>query len=233
MHMVSKAASVRVGAAVALAIVGVGAEAQLGFVPPAGFSGKPGPGVATPAEPGAPALTRIADADLSDLFRVDPAYPRRASAKVVGAFAVVEPAGTHLVGAWAPGFLPITLAFSDGRCFALSADYTGGTLSNGRLNRVSCEIGRSSYQAPFAPLPAGWSLRLVGSAWSYGAWADDQAGTTIITAPDAKAFQPLFTARLAVSAIMAMNGPDWPGGNMTLVGRIGGHLTVVTLEVGY
>lgn len=225
-----RSAWVRAGAAAALAL-GTAAAAQ--FVPPAGYGGKPGPGVATPAEPGAPALARIPDADVQKLFRIDPAYPRRASAKVVGAFAVKEPAGTHLVGAWAPGFLPVTLSFSDGKCFALSADYAGGTLSNGRLNRVSCDIGRSSYQAPFAPLPAGRSLRQIGSAWGYGAWADDQAGTILVTAPDPRTFQPLFTARMKASAIMAMNGPDWPGGNVTLVGRIGGRLTVVTLEVNY
>ena len=34
-------------------------------------------------------------------------------------------------------------------------------------------------------------------------------------------------------AIMAMNGPDWPGGNVTLVGRIDGRLTIVTLDVGF
>lgn len=34
-------------------------------------------------------------------------------------------------------------------------------------------------------------------------------------------------------AMMAMNGPHWPGGNLTLVGKIKGRLTVMTLEVGY
>jgi len=43
----------------------------------------------------------------------------------------------------------------------------------------------------------------------------------------------LFSARMAVSAILAMNGVDWPGGNVTLVGRINGRLTVVTLAVTY
>jgi hypothetical protein len=38
---------------------------------------------------------------------------------------------------------------------------------------------------------------------------------------------------MATIAIVAMNGPDWAGGNVTLVGRIKGRLTAVTLEVGY
>src|SRR3954467_3737828 len=109
---------VRAGAAGAPALVAIGAAAQP-FVPPAGYGGKPGPGVATPTEPGAPALARIPDADLQKLFRVDPAYKRaaEAKAKVIGAFTVAEPAGTHFTGAWANGFLPVVLTFSDGKCF--------------------------------------------------------------------------------------------------------------------
>ena len=108
----------------------------------------------------------------------------------------------------------------------------GGTLSNGRLNRASCER-RPNTEAPAAPQPSDNSLRLVGSAWGYDAWANPGSGTTIVTAPYSKVFEPLFTARMETSAIMAMNGPDWPGGNVTLVGKIDGRLTVVTLEVGY
>ena len=203
-------------------------------VPPAGYGGSAAlPGVAPSPEPGAPALTRLDDATLQPLFRIDPAYPRAAmaSAKVVGAFAVAEPRGTHLVTAWAPGFLPVTLSFSDGRCFALGADYTGGRLANGRLARVAC-IDRPRPEPSPAP-PPGRLLRLVGAAWGYGAWTDMRAETTVVTAPNATTFQPLFTARMATDAIAAMNGPDWPGGNITLVGRIGRRLTVVTLEVGY
>lgn len=203
--------------------------------PPAGYSGNATlPGIARPVEPGAPALTRIPDTALSGLFRIDPGYPHAAAArvKVVGAFAVDEPADTHLVAAWAAGFLPVTLSFSDGRCFSLTADYNGGTLSNGRLNRVQCEGRRNVDKPPPSP-PSDRSLRLIGSAWDYGAWADDRAGVTIVTVPFAQTFEPFFTARMVTNAIMAMNGPDWPGGNVTLVGRINDRLMVVTLEVNY
>lgn len=228
------AAWARAWAGVAFAVAAIGADAQQ-FVSPAGYSGNPTrPHFATPPEPNAPALTRVPDATLSSLFRVDPAYRRAAAAhaNVVGAFAVVEPADTHLVAAWSPGFLPVTLSFSNGRCYSLEADYVGGTLSNGRLTQVTCE-GRQSFEEPPAPPPSGRSLRLVGSAWGYGAWADDRTGTTIVTAPHAKTFEPLFTARMESRAIMAMNGPDWLGGNVTLVGRIDGRPMVVTLEVSY
>jgi hypothetical protein len=175
---------------------------------------------------------RIPDAKLSDRFRVNPTRSRPGYVKIAGAFAIVEPKHAHLVGAWAPGFLPITLSFSDGRCFSLTADYVGGTLSNGRLDRVNCER-LPNIDAPISPQSFDKSLRLVGSAWGYDAWADPRSGTTIVTVPHSKTFEPLFTARMATSAIMAMNGPDWPGGNVTLVGKVDGHLTVVTLEVGY
>jgi hypothetical protein len=132
-----------------------------------------------------------------------------------------------------PSFMPVTLSLSDGRCYLLQADYEGGTLSNGRLNEVACE-GQPKFDERVLPSPpAGRLLRLIGSSWGYAAWVDDRAKTTIITAPGTTTFQPLFTAQMTSSAVMAMNSPDSPGGNITLVGRIHGRLTVVTLEVGY
>jgi hypothetical protein len=220
--------------ATASAFIGGCAGAQ-GIAPPFGYSGKSGESAAAASlDPGAPSLSRIADATLSDLFRIDPSYPRAAAAhaKVVGAFVVEEPAGTHLAAASARGFLPVTLAFSDGRCFTLEADYRGGTLSNGRLASSACDT-RPGAGEPRAPPPAGRSLRFIDSAWGYDAWGDDGAGLTIVTAPFGKSFQPLFTARMAVVAITAMNLPDAPAGNVTLVGRTGGRLLVVTLEVTY
>jgi hypothetical protein len=217
------------------------------FVPPAGYSSSnaaAAPGVAAHPEPGAPALTRIPDSTLSGLFRANQQYRRAsipnqdmwpaavATAKVVGGFAVAEPRGTHLIAAWSPGFLPVTLSFSDGRCFSLSADYENGTLSNGRLNRASCEV-RPTFDLPPPPKPTDQSLRLLASAGGYAAWADPRAGTTIVTVPWAKTFEPLFTARMNATAMMAMNSIDAPLGNVTLVGRIDGRLTIVTLEVGY
>jgi len=182
--------------------------------------------------PGVPALTRVPDASLSARFRVDPAYPHNAHAKVVGAFAVTEPPDAHLVAAWSGGYLPITLAFSDGRCFLMDADYNGGSLSNGRLTQASCDKPRTLIEPPTPP-PSDPSLRLVGSSWGYNAWLNPKLNTTTVTAPYVKTFEPLFTARMRTLAIMAMNGPDYPGGNVTLVGWINGKLMVVTLEVGW
>lgn len=212
----------RVSAGITIAVTAISAHAQ--FVPPAGHSGGGSrPGVAVPSDPSAPLLTRISDTAVSRLIRVDPAYRRGAAighAKVVGAFAIAETSKKHVVAAWAPGFLPVTLALSDGRCYSLQADYEGGTLSNGRLSKVGCE-GRRKFDEPTLPAPpSGRSLRLIGTTWGYGAWVDDRAKTTVVTAPEATTFQPLFTARMTSSAIMAMTSPDWPGGNVTLVGKI-------------
>lgn len=232
-----------------LALFGIPAwSAQ--FVPPAGYnsgSSTVRPGVASPAEPGAPALTRIPDAQLADLFQANHAYKRKgddsglslwptrgATVKVVGAFAIAEPRGTHLVDAWSPGFLPVTLSFSDGRCFSLSADYEGGTLSNGRLNRVGCE-GKKTFNWPPPPKPHDLSLRLLASAGGYAAWANPKTGIITVAVPfqTQKTFVPLFTTRMKASAMMAMNSIDAPLGNITLVGKIKDRLTIVTLEVGY
>jgi hypothetical protein len=152
--------------------------------------------------------------------------------KVVGAFAVDVPAGTHLVDAWSPGFLPVWLAFSDGRCFLLSADYEHGTLSNGRLKRVSCEAKKTFHGKP-PPKPDDPSLRLLSASWGYAAWTDPKRGLVTVTVPDEKTYTPLFTTSMKASAMMAMNSIDAPLGNVTLVGKIKDRLTVVTLEVGY
>lgn len=225
---------VALAAAAALAFTSGAIEAHVAqFVPPAGHSGNETlPGVASSLEPGAPRLTRIPDAKLADRFHVVPSYQRPAHVKVVGAFAVEVPKHSHFLSAWSPGFLPVTLAFTDGRCFSLAADYVGGTLSNGRLNRASCERPHPAV-APTVSLPPGKSLQLVGSAWGYDAWYDPRSGTTSVTVPFSRTFQPFFTAHMPTSAMMAMSGPDWPGGNVTLVGKVDGRLTVVTLEVGY
>ncbi|SFO47753.1 hypothetical protein [Sphingomonas sp. OK281] len=225
----------RASAGITIAVAAISAQAQ--FVPPAGYSGNGSrPGVAVPSDPSAPSLARISDAAVSNVFRVDPAYKRGLAigrAKVVGAFAIAETSKTHVVAAWSPGFLPVTLSLSDGRCYVLQADYEGGTLSNGRLSKAGCEGPRKFYEPAVPPPPPGHSLRFIGAAWGYGAWVDDRAKVTIVTAPGATTFKPLFTGLMTSSTIMAMNSPDSPGGNVTLVGKIKGRLTIVTLEVGY
>ena len=204
------------------------------FVPPAGLSGKPaGPGVAPVTDPDAPPLKRLPDAEGQALFHVNPNYHRSGvgHVKVVGVFEVTEAGNSHIVDAWSTGFMP-TLAFSDGRCFSFTAQYNDGTLWDGRLVRAPCD--RRVYEGQTSlTAPNGSGLRLVGFSWSFGAWMDDAGGKTIVTSPASKGFEPLFTADMQTSAIMAMNGPDWPGGNVTLVGRINGRLTIVTLEVNY
>lgn len=230
--MTNKASAfTRVSVGVTIAVAAISVHAQ--FVPPAGFSPSGSrPRVMVPSDPGAPLLTRIPNAAVSRLVHADPTY-KRGHAKVVGAFAIAETSKAHVVEAWSPGFLPVTLSLNDGRCYSLQADYDGGTLSNGRLRQVGCE-GRRKFDEPAPPTPPlGRSLRLIGTAWGYGAWVDDRTKTTIVTAPHAAIFQPLFTAQMTSTAIMAMNGIDWPGGNVTLVGKIKGRLTVVTLETSY
>lgn len=225
----------RASTGIAIAVAAISAHAQ--FVPPTGYSGGGSRlNVAVPLDLSAPSLARISDTAVSSLIHVDAAYKRGFAvghAKVVGSFAIAETRKAHLVAAWSPGFLPVWLSFSDGRCYLLQADYDGGTLSNGRLSKTGCE-GRRKFDEPaLPPAPPGLSLRYIGAPWGYGAWADDRAKTTIITAPGATTFQPLFTAKFTTIAIMAMNSPDSPGGDVTLVGKTKGRLMIVTLEVGY
>jgi hypothetical protein len=229
-----KARSVAVCAAAALAVNGTGVIAKQ-FVPPAGYSGQPGAAVADiEPEPGGPRLVAIPQPQASFLVRADPSYRRMGRAshvKVVGAFKVIEPAGSHLVGATGRGFLPVILLFSNGDCYSLDTDYVGGALSNGRLKRVECQTFPAVGEQP--PPPSDQTLHLVGHSWGYGAWVGAGGQLTTISAPFGQTFQPLFEARMAAIAILAMNGPDYPGGDVTLVGTIKEQPIVMTMEVGW
>ncbi len=218
-------------AAIALAIPAAGLHAQ--FVPPAGYIGPSGPPVAARVEPGSPALTATTDFDRPGMIGVVPGYPRKdAHVAVIGAYTIAETKRARVTAAWSLGFLPITVSFGDGRCFDFTADYNGPHLSNARLHKVACGTPRKDGAIP-PPPPAGSRLRLAGTNWGYADWVDDKAGMSTITAPFAKTYQPFFTARMPTIAIMAMNGVDYPGGNITLVGRYRGQLSVVVLEVGF
>ena len=235
--MARLAAVIQTGAMLVLAVEGRAVDArQLSFVPPAGHGGEGSSPLARPAERGAPALTSLKSATIAPLVSIMASYPdaAKSSVKVIGAYRISEPAGTHLVEAWSRGvFLPVTTRFSDGRCFAFTADYAGPTLSNAALHRVECDQPRPIAEpAPPTP-PASRDLRLVGVAWGFAAWRSHGAALTYITKPFATTYQPLMTVRLPVAAIMAMNSPDAPLADMTVLTRLNGHPTLVTLEIVY
>ncbi|MEG3170429.1 hypothetical protein U1737_19755, partial [Sphingomonas sp. LB3N6] len=126
--------AVQIAVTAALTVMSAAAWSQVS-IPPSGYSGVPGPDVAVTPEPGAPALTPVPAASLSDRLNVDPGYRRAAlaSVKIIGAYAIADRDGAHLIDAWSAGYLPVTLRFSDDRCFVLSADYNGPRLSNARI----------------------------------------------------------------------------------------------------
>lgn len=207
------------------------------FIPPVGYGAGPNGAsrscVAPVVDTSAPHLTCIPIAEAAKLFKTNPGYPNadQQRLQVVGAYSLDLPAGERLTDASAGGYLPVHLKFSGGQCFNLSAEYYG-KLSEARLTPATCD-GQSFKNDRVAPRPAGKSLRLVGSAWGYDAWVDDKVGTTIVTAPYSKTFKPLFTAHMPVTAIMAMNSPDAPLGNVTLVGQLHGKSVVFVLEVSF
>ena len=223
--MTRVAASARMATMVAFAAVGIAADAhQLRFVPPTGYGDKNGTPTVTLVDPEAPALTSVPLATFAHLIQIDPSFREAAksSVKVIGAYRIDERAGTHLAAAWARGgYLPVNLRFDNGRCFALTADYAGPTLSDAALHRIGCDAPPAIVEPP-PPPPANSALRLIGVAWGSAAWSDHRAGLTFITAPFAKTWQPLITARLPVTAIMAMNSPDAPIADLTLLTRIDG-----------
>jgi len=209
------------------------AEAQP-FIPPAGYIGTTdAPAIAPSPEADAPPLSAIERGALSGRFPISPTYKRatRAHINVIGAYVIQEPKGAHLADIWGRGFMPV-FSFGDGRCFTLNADYVGGRLSNAHLARIGCDMKRTPNFPDPAP-PSDLSLKRIGTSWGYNAWLDSKSGNTLITPPFQNSFEPLFTAKMPVTAIMAMNSIDSMSGNVTLVGRIDGRLTVVALEVTY
>lgn len=223
-------------AACLLALAGVSAPiaARAQFIPPAGYSGTPGPAVAKPADPGIPRLRARDPVTIRQRIRLLPGYANAAKAqvKLVGAYTVDEPRGARFVDAWALGFLPVHLKRSDGICFDFGAQYVGGALSEGRLRPIGCDAKRI-VEKPRVEPPQGAALDYISTAWGYSAWRDAKAAETLVTPPSAKTFDPLFAIRMDVFAIAAMNGPDWLGGNVTLVGRLNGQLTIIVLEISY
>lgn len=193
---------------------------------------------AQPAEAPLPTITRIPELSLSGLVQLNPSYSRAAMAHatILGAFEITEPPGVHLVDATSMQWLPIFMWFSDGQCYSLDAQNVGGSLTEGSVSHVRCSDRPKSYQPANTPLSPNPSWRLIGYPWGYAAWADDSRGSTIVSAPPSiirGPAEPLFTVRMEPLAIMAMNGPDYPGGTVTLVGRRSGRLLAVILDVTY
>lgn len=226
----------RAASVLALALWGVGAEAgQTRFVPLVGHGGRGAPPIALSVDAGTPVLTSLASTTIEPMVHILPTYrgAAKSSIKVIGAYRITEPAGTRLVNASASGYLPVELRFNDGRCFTLTAEYAGPTLSNAALHGVGCDE-RAPVAEPASPAPpADRALRKIGVSWGFAAWADDQIGVTYVTTPFAKIYQPFMAVRMPVTKIMAMNSPDAPLADMTLLTRIDEQPVLMTLEVVY
>lgn len=146
---------------------------------------------------------------------------------IVGSYELLLSPGLSLQDAWAPGFLPVALSISDGRCVTFEADYYG-TLRNGRISS-ECAFKRASGDQPTPRLREG--LRYVSSSWGYEAWVDDRRHRTLIMAPGTIADEPLMVAPMITTGFMAMSDPHGYGAAMTLVGLLNGKTMIVTLEV--
>jgi len=193
---------------------------------------------------GDPVLATLDPAQVSGFFTPGAAYPvpgstresgtvRPIHVRVIGAYAINEPKGARVVGMGGPGYMPVTLKFSDGRCFVLSASYVGELLSSGGLGQIACPPRSTDPEDWPVSRPSDSSLRLIGTSWGYSAWADRTRGQVTVAVPNNFTFIPLFTTPMRVLAMTAMNSPDAPIGDLTLVGTLNGRMSVVTLAVSW
>ncbi len=176
-------------------------------------------------------LARMPEAALADRFRYASGKPRVgvAAPRVLGAFYLDGRARPR--DAWGPGYLPVTVAFEDGRCATLTADQINGVMQNEKITPVACGE-RPAREAPTAR-PVDERLRYIGTAWGMSAWADDQAGTTVISTQYGKKFTPFVTARMRVVGLSAISDPHGAGSHITLVGEMDGRSTIAIIDVNH
>jgi len=176
------------------------------------------------------ALSCLPIAEVQTLFQSAPSYSPGAPKllRLISAYSLSDELGRRIKAVKANGYLPAYLTLDDGTCLSLTAEYD----RNARLDPAECNGQPSEAQSSVAQ-PSDKTLRFVGASWGYSAWLDRNGRSTIVTAPFSKTFEPLFIAQMPVSAIMAMNSPDAPMGNVTLVGRIHGKVAIVVLEASF
>lgn len=176
------------------------------------------------------ALSCLPIAEVQTLFQSAPAYRPGAPKllRVISAYSLSDELGRRIKAVKANGYLPVYLTLNNGTCLSLTAEYE----RNARLDPAECNGQPSQAQSSVAQ-PPDKTLRFVGASWGYSAWLNRNGRSTIVTAPFAKTFEPLFITQMPVTAIMAMNSPDAPMGNVTLVGRVRGKVAIVVLEASF
>lgn len=58
----------------------------------------------------------------------------------------------------------------------------------------------------------------MGEAWGYRAWVDERAGTTLLTQSRGATVWEIATVQMRTVGISAINSPDAPISNVTVVG---------------
>ena len=157
-----------------------------------------------------------------DLHRLQAGTEFRGIA-VLGGFRIVLPRGERVVRATLPGYLSVALMTNRGRCFFAAADYVDGRLTSPTIKHATCSTPPMATAAGEMP-----GRRLAGEAWGYRAWVDERDGTTLLTKSRGATVQELATVRMRTIGLGAIDSPDSPLSNITLVGStMEGNLMLV------
>ena len=180
----------------------------------------------------APVAKPINRAALQRLVSVDPLFltasNRPAWVNISGGYRIVLPRGERVVGATSPGSLPITLLTNRRRCFLAATNNVDGRHASLTIKDASCP------PQPVATAPGQLpGRRFVGEAWGYRAWVDERAGTTLLTKSRGATAQAVATVQMRTVGISALDSPDSPSSNVTLVGSTKGGDLLMLLAIRY
>ena len=173
-----------------------------------------------------PSVTNIDAVSVAKAFRLPHRGRTSSKIEVVNAYELSLPEGRRIVASHSGGFLPVEITLDNGDCYLIQADYIDGGFHNGTLSPRMCSKDWPDAKGE-PPIPPRSGITLAGQSWGYSAWRDDRTGTTTVVDGWAHA-DPLILS-IDTVGIGAMRGPDSPGGEISLVGRLDGRPAFVTV----
>lgn len=173
---------------------------------------------------------RIVDRTTLDGIIRPGTLPKFGSLQIFWRIDVDVPPHAAVKSFWMPGYAPVVLQVTDGRCFQVDMDSGGSRLKSAGIVRVSCPP-EQKIESPWpTPVPRP-GMRYVGRAWDLDAWTEKRTGMTFLFQAEHQNRPPVAATSMRVLAIGALGLPDAPVTEVTLAGYIGRQLTLATISL--